>query len=236
MDPQQSASQISAQGPKKSRSSLPVIIVLVVLLIGTLVFGYWAFSGRQDYKNKSDAKSAAAVKAAETVQAAQLQTKYDELSKSPYKVYQGPSTYGTVIFNYPKTWDAYIDTSASNEPINSYYYPGFVPGLQNGTAYALRLELVDTVYSQVVSGFSSALADGSLTASAFVPPKLQGVKNVQAGTLFKGAIGQDSSGNPLTGELLAIQVRDKTLEIYTQSQDFVSDFSNVVLPSLSFTP
>jgi hypothetical protein len=36
------------------------LIFTVILLLGSLGFGFWAFSSREDYKNHSDAKSAAA--------------------------------------------------------------------------------------------------------------------------------------------------------------------------------
>jgi len=206
--------------------------------VAALAFGYWAFSGRQDYKNKSDTKVATAVVAAQKSQTAKDQAAYDQQSKQPYSSFVGPATYGTVSFNYPKTWNAYIDTTSSNEPINGYYYPGSVPGVSSGTAYALRVELLTTDYGSTVSALtaSSSSTSSNLTATAYMPAKLNGVKNALPGTLLTGAIGQDNSGNSINGVMLVIPVRDKTLQISTQSQDFTADFNNVILPSLNFTP
>src|SRR5438105_1988355 len=103
--------------------SIVIEILLVLALAASAAFGYWAFSGRQDYKDNSDKKADAAVAAAKTAQAAQLQQQFDEKYKSPYKVFHGSSTYGTISFNYPKTWSAYVDETNSSEPINAYFYP-----------------------------------------------------------------------------------------------------------------
>ncbi len=188
----------------------------------------------QDYKTNSDKKSAVAVDNAKKAQAVQLQANFDEQSKSPYKSFHGSPTYGSITFNYPKTWSAYVDTTNTSEPINAYFHPNEVPGIQSKTAYALRLELLATDYSQVIQQLSSQIASGTVTAKAFLPPKLNGVTNVQPGTLFSGQInGSDASQR---GTLLAIKVRDKTLQISTQSNDYLNDFSNTILPSLSFAP
>ncbi len=224
------------QPPPAKSKSLLIIIILVVLLLGAISFGAWAFSGRQDYKNNTDAKIAVAVAAAQKAEDAKQLANYNEQLKKPYKTYTGSSTFGSISFSYPLTYSAYIDTSSQSQPIEGYFYPGMVPGIQGDTAFALRVELVDTPYSQVVSQFSSDIQTGTLTSAAYAPPKLKGVSNVQPGTLLTGQVGQDSHGNPQSGEMVVIPVRDKTLQIYTESSDFFSDFNNIVLPSLTFQP
>lgn len=233
MNPQQTGpvSYNSASGDKKSILST---VVLVVLLVFALGFGGWAFKNMRDYKNNSDKKSAAAVEAAKKTQAAQLQAQFDEQSKSPNKTFRGSPTYGSISFNYPKTWSAYVDTSNTSQPINAYFHPNEVPGIQTKTAYALRLELLSTDYAQVLQQLSSQISQGTVTAKAYLPPKLAGVANIQPGTLFSGQI--NSQDTTQKGTLLAIKVRDKTLQISTQSNDYLSDFNNTVLASLSFAP
>jgi hypothetical protein len=234
MNPQQNSQPAPySSGSGRSRS-IPFTILLTVLLVISLVFGGWAFSKMQDYKNNSDQKTAQAVAQAEANQKTQLQAQFDEQSKSPNKTFHGSSTYGSVSFSYPKTWSAYVDTSSTSEPINAYFHPNEVPGIQSKTAYALRLELLSTDYAQIVQQFSSQIQQGTLTAKAYTPPKLNGVTNVQPGTLFSGQI--NSSDSTQIGTLLAIKVRDKTLEISTQSADYLADFNNTILPSLSFAP
>lgn len=211
-----------------------VVVVLAILLVASLVFGGWAFSKMQDYKKNSAQKAALAVAQAEADQKTQLQAQFNEQSKSPFKVFQGSPTYGSITFNYPKTWSAYVDTSNSSEPINGYFYPGEVPGIQSKTAYALRVELVDQDYSQILQNFSSQITQGQVTAQAYVPPKLKNTANINAGTYLSGQVNnQDQTQH---GYMLVIRVRDKTLQIYTESADFLSDFNNTVLASLTFAP
>lgn len=214
-----------------SVASFVAIVVLAVALVAAAGFGGWAFMSRQDFKNNSDKKAAAAVEAAKKVQAVELQKTFAEQEKSPTKTYKGPITYGTVTFNYPRTWSGYVDESVSSEPINGYFYPVVVPGLQSKTAYALRVELVDTDYTSILQQHDSQIKDGTAKASAYVPPKMVGVANVQPGTRIDGALDQDTNGS-----MVILKVRDKTLQVYAQSNDFLNDFNNTVLPSLTFAP
>lgn len=218
-----------------NRSAI-ITIILALLLVVSIVFGGWAFSKMQNYKNNADKIAATAVAAAEKTQAAKLQAEFAELSKSPNKQFLGSTTYGSISFNYPKTWSGYVDTSATNQPINAYFAPNVVPSPQSKTAYALRVELISTDYATVVQQISQRVANSknAITAQAYLPPSLKDVSNVQAGTLFSGALNQSDTSQYDT--LLAIKVRDKTLQISTQSKDYLNDFSNIVLASLKFAP
>lgn len=222
--------------PKQSHKALFAIIALAVLLVVSLAFGAWAYGGRQDYKNNTDKKIASAVSNAKTAQAAQLQQQFNEQSKNPNKTFKGPATYGSVSFNYPKTWSAYVDESDTNEPINAYFYPDQVPGINSQAAYALRVELVNIDYANVLQQFNANLTAGLSTAAAYVPPKMKNTANIQPGTRLDGAIGQGNSGGIINGSMVILKVRDKTLQVYTQSTDFLNDFNNTILPSLTFAP
>jgi hypothetical protein len=219
----------------RSAKSVAVIILLSVGLVGTLTFGVWAFTKMQSYKSISDETVAGIVEEAKKKQASELQKQFDEQSKKPYKTFKGSSTYGTISFNYPRSWSAYVDESGSGELINGYFYPNIVPGTSGDVAYALRLELLDTKYNDVISQFKSQVTQGDITASAYVPPKMKGVANIQPGTKLKGEINS-SNGAAQHGSVVLIKVRDKTLKISTQSTDFLGDFNDVVLSSLTFVP
>jgi hypothetical protein len=218
---------------KPKSSKLPLAIVSLLLILA-LAFGIWAFGQMQDYKTNVDKKVAVAVAGANKQQAAELQAQFEEQAKSPYKVFSGSPTYGSVTFQYPKSWSAYAN-SDSNEPINAYFYADVVPGTESGAAYPLRVELVNTDYTQVVQQFTSQLGQGDLKAAAYIPPKMKGKANVLPGTRFDGAIGQ-SGNNDVSGSLVVIKVRDKTLQISTQTKAGVKDFDNIILPSLTFVP
>ena len=208
-----------------------LLVIMALVLLGSLGFGFWAYSGRQDYKNNTNQKITVAVTAAREAQAVELQKQFEESSKSPNKTFQSGVSSGSVTFSYPKTWSAYVDESNASQPINGYFHPNQVPGVQGGASYALRVEMVNTDYSQVVNSMSSKTKDGSLKAAAYIPPKMVGVANVQPGTRFDGVLDKEK-----TGSMVVIKVRDKTLKVYTESADFLADFNNIVLPSLIYLP
>jgi uncharacterized protein YpmB len=210
-------------------------IIFAVLFVVSLIFGLYAFSKEQDYKKNSDQKAAVAVVAAKKQQSTEDQAKFDELNKQPYKSFTGPALYGTVSFNYPKSWSAYIDNGAT-EPINGYFSPGEVPGVQGSSAYRLRVELTDSDYSQVVQQYTVQATDGSVRSVAYVPPKMKDMTNVQAGVKLTGTVSRGGDGADHQGEMVILKVRDKTLQIYTETTDGISDFESIVLPSLSFIP
>mgnify|MGYP000430349528 CR=1 FL=1 len=216
-----------------SAAILAIIITLALLLVGTAVFAFSAYSSGQDYKNNSDKKAAEAVEAAKVEQEQELQAKFDEQYKKPNLTYRGPVSYGSVTFDYPKTWSAYT-TESEGELINGYFHPLIVPGTNTDTAYAFRVELINTPYSQVVESYESEISSGNLKAKAYIPPKMEKIANVQLGLRYDGDLSDGQTEK--NGSMVILQVRDKTLKVYTQSQSFIGDFNNIVLPSLTFSP
>src|SRR3972149_11800458 len=175
--------------------SVVLIAILTLALAGALGFGLWANSGKMDYKNNVDTKIAAAVAEAQKIQAAELELKFNEQAKSPTRTYQSAVSSGSVGFSYPNTWSAYVEQDNASQPINGYFHPHQVPGVRSESTYALRIEMVSTDYSQVVNGFSTKTKDGSLSAAAYIPPKMQGLANVQPGTKLDGALDDKKTGS-----------------------------------------
>lgn len=217
-------------------ASVVVAVVSSVLLVGVGAFAVWAFLGRQDYKNNAQQKINSAVSTAQAAQSKADQQKFDEQAKNPNKTYQGSPTYGSISFNYPKTWSAYVDETNPSQPLNGYFYPTQVPGVQSSTAFALRAQLLTQSYASALQQFSSQIKQGAIKAAAYIPPKMAGKANVQPGTRLDGAINRDPTGAVQQGSMVVIQVRDKVLEISTQSNNFLPDFNNTVLASLTFVP
>jgi hypothetical protein len=203
------------------------------LAVIMLILASVAFSGMQAAKKQS--KTDAAVAASAKQQQTTAQVGYDKLLKEPYKTYTGPESFGTISFNYPKNWSAY-DGGSGSEPINMYFHPDIVPATSSDTAYALRVELLNTDYASVLQGFQSQIQQGSISSHAYVPVSLAKNPSVQAGVRLDGAISQSSTGVTRQGSMVILKVRDKTLQVYTQASSYLSDFNNVVLPSLTFAP
>src|SRR5688572_14547527 len=97
---------------KDERGSVTVFAsetILGLLLIAAIIFGVWAFVGRQDYKNNVDQKIAAATEVAKAEQKVADQKIFDEEEKDPYKTFTGPAEFGSISISYPETWDVYAD-------------------------------------------------------------------------------------------------------------------------------
>jgi hypothetical protein len=207
---------------------IPLILV-VFLFFGAIGFGYWAFMGRQDYKNNTDQKISVAVSGAKKITQAQDQAIYLEAAKLPLKTYVGPETYGAVNVSYPKSWSGYVDTSSSSTPLNAYFHPDVVPAAGNSrsVAYALRVQVLQQTYSDAVRQYQSQVQNGSVTVKPFKLVKVQSVVGVRV----DGQITTDKNGT-----VILLPLRDKTLVVSTESKDFMADFNNKILPAVTFSP
>ncbi|GAC1387142.1 MAG: hypothetical protein NVS1B7_5720 [Candidatus Saccharimonadales bacterium] len=214
------------------RGGLDVWIVLFVvcflLLVSTAGFGVWAFLSRQDYKYHTDAKINKAVDIAKIQEDSVQQKIFVEKEKQPFKAYQGPATYGSILIQYPKTWSGFVtETDSTGSPIDGYFHPNIVPGIQSGTAFALRIQVLNQPYNNVMQTFGENSRSGKITIGAYRAPKVPSV----LGARVEGEInpGQKDS-------MVVFPIRDKTLQISTQSFQFINDFNDNILANLTFSP
>jgi hypothetical protein len=208
------------------------LTVAIILLLFSIGFGFWAFTGRQDYKNNADQKIAVAVAAAQKQQETTDASNYAVAETKPYLTYSGPSVYGSVVIEYPKTWSAYVETatadSQSSTPINGYFEPGIIPDVQNSAnVFALRVQVISQTYDQVVNGFNSEVESQKATVEPYAFPKVPN----DVGVRVDGEVE-----NNVQGSMVIVPIRNTTLEVWTESTGFVSDFNNIILPNVSFSP
>lgn len=204
---------------------IPLILV-VVLFIAAGAFGLWAFMGREDYKNNVQQKIDAAVGVAQKQTEAKDAADYAEKEKRPLQSYKGPAAYGSVVIMYPKTWSAYVSEKTSGAtPIDAYFNPDVVPGIDSGASYALRAQVLNNSYSQELKKYDALVKSGKLKATPYVPAKVQTVTGMRLD-------GEISSGK--TGAMVIVPMRDKTLKLWTESDVYLGDFNNIILPDYSF--
>lgn len=197
--------------------------ILSTLLFTTLIFALWAFAGRQSYKNDVDKKIAVAVAADKKVTQAADAQKAAEDAKQPFKEFAGPSTYGSLHVKYPKTWNSYVSTT-SGLPANVYFQPDFIPDIANpNTLFALRVIISPNAYSTEVAQFAASTA----AVSAYSLPNVPSV----VGLKVDGAIVGGK-----TGSMVLLPLRDKTIELWTESPQYLDDFNNSILPNVTFSP
>ena len=207
------------------------VIILAVLFVGAGAFAFWAYGGRQDYKNNVDAKIASAVDANTKSVQADDAAQYAKAAKNPLVTYTGPDAYGSVKIGYPKTWSAYIDTTDSGKPLDAYFHAGYVPSVNSRQTYNLRVQVDSQSYDSVMSSYAGRVKSGQVTAKPYAFPKVPSV----VGTMLTGAVvpNQPNGGS---GELVLVPLRSTTLEVWTESNDYLPDFNTYVLPNLSFSP
>lgn len=211
-----------------SIQSSALLVGLVVLFIASSAFGVWAFMGRADYKNNSDKKSAAAVATAKEEQKATDEVDFLEREKQPYEAFDGPSEFGSLKIVYPKTWELYVDikTAGSGTSIDGYAHPGYVPGVQSDTAFALRFQVISSDYASLLKQYEGATKNATVTVAPFRAELV----NTVLGSRIDGQITTKR-----TGSVVLLPLRDKTLKIWTESETYKTDF-NEILKQLSFAP
>lgn len=204
--------------------------VLGLLTIGGAVFGFWAFGERQTYKNDTDAIVAREVETAKGEQKEEDALRFAEEAKNPLKPYTGPSSYGSISLLYPKTWSGYINVSGdASAPFAAFFHPDTVtaPDNNGGPAVALKVEVLESEYSAVVKEREQKIESGELTASAYAFPK----QPKEVGLRFVGKITDE-----LVGTEILVPLRDKTIVVTTQTDQFLNDFNTYILPNFNFEP
>ena len=203
----------------------PLVIVSIVLGVFTLglgIFSIWSYVNYVDQRDNVDAKVAVAVKDAQAAQKAADDKDFEAREKLPTKQITGPEDLGKVSVSYPKTWSVYLDQDGSNGRYNAYFYPGVVPSLNSSTPYALRLSVVDRDYNTVLAEFQGRVTSGDLKASTIA---VQGVSGVRLDGKFTSGV---------EGAMVVLKVRDKTIQVSTEDEQFLADFNDTVIKSLTF--
>jgi hypothetical protein len=212
------------------------LILAILLLIGALAFGGWAFGSRQDYKNNTDAKIAAAVTVAKQQEGSAKDAAFAQAEKNPLKAYNGPEAYGSIVMQYPKTWSGYVAEAGDNGGdalLDGYFYPGVVPSISaQGSAFALRLKVVNQSYAETVKELNQNNSENPPVISPYALPKVPKIVGVKVtGTLPVSGGNEDK-----TGEMVILPLRSETIQLWTEGNQFSSDFNNIILPNFSFSP
>lgn len=210
--------------------SVIVAILMTILFFGATTFGFWAMAGKNDYKFNTDKKIAAAVAVEKQKSESSKDNEFAEKEKSPVKTYNGTSTFGSVSFDYPKTYSAYVIESSNGDttPINGYYHPNIVPSVTDtNVSFALRFQVINSQYAELIKQYDALSKQGKVTVKPFRAAK-------QPDTLGIRVDGEITTGRP--GSLLLIPLRDKTLKLSTESKEYTGDFDKYVLPSINFIP
>lgn len=204
-------------------------IAITLLFMLSAGFGFWAFAGRQDYKFNSDAKIASAVTVARQAESTVKDRQFAEIEKQPLRPYNGPQAFGSLAVQYPKTWSAYVDdTGTGSAAVDGFFYPSTVPALNaQSSHFALRVQVLSQSYSSIITSLRDAQQSSKAIVTPFALAKVPTVVGVRVDGNFK---------EQKVGSMIILPLRDKTIEVSTESNDFLNDFNKNILPNLSFVP
>jgi len=223
------AGMMPAPKPKKSNKLKIGLVVTSVLLVVFVILTVIYYGQMQDYKNNSDKKASVAVEQAKKDQEKQLNEQFAEKEKEPLKSYTGPVNAAAVKIIYPKTWSLYTVEGPSGNTLNSYFNPNFVPNVSNkDNLFALRLNVLEQPYANILKTFESKVTKGDVKVTPFIASN---VKDSETGVRIDGYITENTKGS-----MVLIPVRDKTIQLWTESGNYTADFDNFVLKNLTFNP
>lgn len=200
-----------------SNPYLIATIVLVVLFVGAGSFAIWSFVNYNEQKSNVDAKVSLAVAEAKRVQVEEDERKFAEREKQPNRVFVGPEDYGRLTFSYPKTWSTYVDRDASKGgAYQAYLHRDVVPPVSSVQQYMLRVSIEDKNYDNVIRTYEGRVEKGQLRSST-------ASFNGHTAARFDGDLT-----NNIRGAAVVFKVRDKTVTLQTDADQFKSDFDALV--------
>lgn len=204
-------------------------VMLLLFFFGAVGFGLWAYNERTHYKEESDQEVAVAVQKATAATQEADKLKYAEEAKKPYDAYIGPAAFGNITVNYPKTWSSYVvENERGGNPVNGYFQPNVVPNVTDpDNSYALRVELVTSSYDTILKQFSNMTKQNQVTVKPYVLPKVPSI----VGSRVEGQITPKKQGT-----MIVLPLRNMTLKVWTESNDFKADLDTHILPNFSFVP
>jgi hypothetical protein len=205
-----------------SKLIIPVILLALTTLLGAGASIYY-YSQFSDATNNLNAKIAEAVETAKKTQGEELEAAYIEREKEPRREYASPSVLSNIKFSYPKTWSGMVDENErAATQINGTFHPKIIETANAGSrSYAFNIKLVDALYPESVAKFDNQVQKGDLNASSITVANVQGVR-------LDGQITPDDRGS-----IIVLPIRDKTLVLTTESEQYLADFNQIV-DSLSF--
>ena len=113
-------------------------------------------------------------------------------------------------------------------PVDLYAHPDIVPSVTaQDSSFALRVQVMAQPYDATVKQYATQQKQGTVTVKPYELPNNKGTVGVRV----DGQITQTKQGS-----VVMLPLRDKTLKIWTESNDFRKQFDEIILANARFTP
>ena len=207
---------------KKNNTLIETIILIAVCVIAAIaiVFAVIFFMQYNELKVNYDSDKNLAVAEAVKKQEDIDKANYAEQEKLPKTSFTGPSDYGSLSFQYPKTWSVYVDSDGTNNSdYKAYFRPAWVdPVSDSASRYALRFQILNRQYTTVQGDYESKVKNGEMTSSVFNADsnKITGIK-------YEGKIDEG-----IQGVVVLVKVNDKTAIFQMDAEVYRKDFEELV--------
>jgi len=207
---------------KKNNTLIETIILIAVCVIAAIAIVFAVIFFMQynelkvNYDSDKNLEVAEAVKKQEDVDKANF-AEQEKLPKTPFT---GPSDYGSISFEYPKTWSVYVDSDGTNNSdYKAYFRPAWVdPVSDSASRYALRFQILNRQYTTVQSDYESKVKNGEMTSSVF-----NADSNKMTGIKYEGKIEEG-----IQGIVVLVKVNDKTAIFQMDAEVYRKDFEELL--------
>lgn len=211
-----------AEPKKKNGSLLETIILVVVCLIaaGAIVVAVIFFMRYHELQTSYESDLALEVAEVEKTKQEEINAAVKDYADKQTTEFTGPSDYGSISFQYPKSWNVYVDNDGSkNSDYKSYFSPNVVSPINDSDSrYALRFFIYNRSYEDVSRTYNEKTKNGELSSSVFSADG----GNI-TGMRYEGMVDND-----INGVIILIKVNDKTVELRTDSASYRANFDALV--------
>ncbi len=218
--------------PKKSKAPLVLGILLgvAVIVIGVMLWLYITLNAeytavKTDIDGQIDVEVARAVSANTT----KMEEEFADREKYPYRTFAGPADFGSLTFQYPKTWSVYIDQDGSTAggEFSAYLNPVEVYSTSSqDTINALRVNIRTASFDSVTQNYDGRVTNGEMQL------EVRNVGNGASSTsanVYSGQLNTDRRGI-----VTVFRIRDKVVTLQTDAELFAGEYNNI-LNSITFS-
>ncbi len=193
-----------------------VCLVAACAIVVAVIFFMKYNEANSDQQSKIEAAVAEARAEEQEIAAKNL----DEKLKEPNLEFRGPDDYGSISFQYPKTWSVYVEKDASNNSdYMAYFQPKKVPPVGGQySRYALRFAIYNRQYDEVAKPYIAKVKNGKMQSQNFTADS----GNI-TGMRYEGEIS-----SKITGTFVIFKVNDKTAILQTDSDVLLDDYEKIL--------